>query len=189
MPLATAPRGSRRARRTAPPTDRLSRLDTLLDRPADQRRREYQYRFAQSAVFGLPVLALQWFGPSLGGPEADRWVALLQALLAGWVLYVGVAGMLFESVLRLGRRQFSADLLPSVAAVALFAIGLWRAVPLLAGETRPTLGSTFHWSVLIPMIWTGLRCFLAAREPEALSTLSTRRSGGSGRSTGGSSPA
>src|SRR5687767_3056847 len=71
-------------------------LQSLLDRPVSERLRESKYRFAQSVVFGLPVLALQWFGYRLGGTEADRWIGLLQLLLAGWIMYVGAAGLLFE---------------------------------------------------------------------------------------------
>src|SRR3954466_3838186 len=74
-------------------------FETLLNRPREQRVREFKYRFAQSAVFGLPVLALQRFGPALGGAESPRWVGVLQLLLAGWVVYVGAAGMLFEGAL------------------------------------------------------------------------------------------
>ena len=159
----------------------MSRLDALLDRPADQRRREYQYRFAQSVVFGLPVLALQWFGRSLGGAEAARWVAVLQAALAGWVVYVGAAGMLFESLLRLGRRQVAADLVPSAAAVALFAVGAWHAA-LLVADAAAHPAQTFHWSVLLLIGWTGMRWRLSAR---SVQPPSTRRSAGSGRSTGG----
>ena len=58
-------------------------LHSVIDRPQAQRLQEFRYRFGQSVVFGLPVLALQWFGRSLGGAESERWVALLQALLAG----------------------------------------------------------------------------------------------------------
>lgn len=165
----------------------MSRLDDLLARPPDQRLREYRYRFAQSVVFGLPVLALQWFGRSLGGAEADRWVAILQTLLTGWVLYVGAVGMLFESVLRLGRRQLAADLVPSTAAVAAFAIGVWRTF-LLVAEPTTAPAPTFHWSVLILIGWTGLRWHLGARSVRPPNSLpsSTRRSAGSGRSTGGS---
>src|SRR4051812_19198715 len=69
-------------------------LHSVLDRPEAQRLQEFRYRFGQSVVFGLPVLALQWFGRSLGGAESDRWVALLQGLLAGWVVYVAATGVL-----------------------------------------------------------------------------------------------
>jgi hypothetical protein len=128
---------------------------------------------------------LQWFGRSLGGPEAERWVAILQTLLTGWVVYVGAAGMLFESVLRLGRRELAADLVPSTAAVALFAIGAWRTV-LLVGDAGAAPAPTFHWSVLVLIGWTGVRWSLSAR---SVQPLKTRRSAGSGRSTGGCGPA
>jgi cation transport ATPase len=146
----------------------LNRLDALLARPADQRRREYQYRFAQSAVFGLPVLALEAFGRSLGGPEANRWVAILQGLLAGWVVYVGAGGMLFEAVLQLARGRPVADLLPAGGAVAFYAVGLWRTGLLLAhSETASPL---FYWPVLILTTWCGLRWLLTARRaPEPAS--------------------
>lgn len=136
----------------------MSGLDDLLARPPDQRRREYQYRFAQSVVFGLPVLALQFYGRSLGGPEADRWVALLQALLAGWVVYVGAAGMLFESLLLLARRRFAADLVPAVAAAGFYLVGLARSAPFLFNPTPlHPIRPTFHWAVAVVVAWSGWR--------------------------------
>ena len=103
---------------TSPPdVDPTSELAKVLNRPRSERLREYKYRFAQSAVFGLPVIALHFFGPSLGGPEAGRWVGLLQLLLAGWVMYVGAMGMLVEAILR---RKITAD-----GVVAMLAIGLY----------------------------------------------------------------
>lgn len=127
----------------------------LLDRPPDQRRREYQYRFAQAVVFGLPVLALQRFGHSLGGQEAGRWVAILQGLLAGWVVYIGAAGMLFESMVWLFRRRFTADLLPAAAAVLLYLLTLVR-----IATARPPW---FHWAVVVIVAWTGVRWWGLAR--------------------------
>ena len=81
-------------------------LAAILNRPASERLREYKYRFAQSTVFGLPVIALHYLGPTLGGPEAGRWSGLFQLLLTGWVMYVGVVGMLIEGILR---RRLTAD--------------------------------------------------------------------------------
>jgi cation transport ATPase len=101
-------------------------VDSPLSRPAQQRLREYKYRCAQSLVFGLPVIGLQWFGHRLGGApaESERWVAILQALLTGWVIYVAAAGMLFEGIV-LTRRYVvpSADLIVAVASVCMFLIG------------------------------------------------------------------
>ena len=74
-------------------------------------------------MFGLPVLALQWKGTALGGAEADRWVGILQALLAGWVVYVGAAGMLFEGLILLPRRVM-AELIPALLAVAAYLFSL-----------------------------------------------------------------
>src|SRR2546428_9823632 len=77
----------------------------VFDRSAAQRRQEFKYRFGQSIVFGLPVIALQWFGRSLGGAEPDRWVTLFQALLAGWAVYVRATRMLGEGGLLLPVRR------------------------------------------------------------------------------------
>src|SRR5262249_39243503 len=100
-------------------------LDDLLNRPLDQRIKEYRYRCAQAVVFGLPVAALEIFGPALDRNGHERWVPPLQALLAGWVCYVGAMGMLFESILMLGMKRISADLVPSLFAVGCF---LWSAL-------------------------------------------------------------
>src|SRR4051812_28011999 len=85
-------------------------LRELLTRPPTERAREYRFRFGQSIVFGLPVVVLQFWGTGLGGREAAKWVGIFQALLAGWVVYVSAAGMLFEGILLLPRRV-SADLI------------------------------------------------------------------------------
>ena len=138
---------------------------SVLDRPPTQRKLEYQYRFAQSAVFGLPVLALQFFGHSLGGAESHRWVAILQVVLAGWVVYVGAAGMLFEGLLTLlQRRRLTADLLPAAAAVALYLLTLLRlAAYTIAAAPGPFPTTGFHWTVLLLATWTGYRWWRYAR--------------------------
>src|SRR5687768_11480461 len=132
IPPATAPPDSLRVRPIEPPPpepashpaataadsrtpDRLFPAPALpsheaLDRPPHQRLLEHRYRFGQAMVFGLPVWGLQLYGRSLGGPEADRWVAVLQALLAGWVVYVAAAGMMFEGIVQVGRRKLDTDL-------------------------------------------------------------------------------
>src|SRR4051812_39463558 len=105
----------------SPPTSStMSRLESLLARPDEQRLSEYKYRCAQAIIFGLPVIGLQYFGASLGGPEAPRWVAILQALLAGWVVWIGTAGMLFEGLILLPRRGPTIDLFVAAAAIALY---------------------------------------------------------------------
>ena len=140
-------------------------LQSLLDRPQPHRTREYQYRFAQSVVFGLPVLALQLYGRSLGGPEAGRWVAILQALLAGWVVYVGAMGMLFEGLIWLARRRVTADLLPAAAAVLLYLLTLARLIT-AAFSGRPLPNPWFHWAVLLLALWTGLRWWHSTRRAD-----------------------
>lgn len=111
------------------------------------------------------------FGRSLGGPEADRWVAVLQALLATWVVYVGAAGMLFEGLLLLTRRHIAADLLPSLAALGLYLSAVVHTVQVLVKvAATPRAGSPgFHWVVLLLVVWTGLRwgwLSLSGRSPE-----------------------
>src|SRR5450432_15180 len=102
-------------------TDEQSPLRLALARPRDQRCREYKYRCAQAIIFGLPVVALQYFGKSLGvtPQESSRWIAILQALLAGWVTYVAAAGMLFEGIILLPQK-FRADLLVAAIAIAFY---------------------------------------------------------------------
>jgi hypothetical protein len=133
-----------------------------LNRPAEQRIREFKYRFAQSLVFGLPVLVLQWFGHSLGGApgEADRWVPLLQALLAGWVAYVAATGMLVEGVLAVWAGKITITLADAVVALFAILLYLFSVISVLGifihGELlyRPLL---FHFVVLILLLWCGVR--------------------------------
>ena len=133
----------------------------VLDRPKAQRVQEFRYRFGQAVVFGLPVLALQWFGRSLGGAESGRWVALFQALLAGWVVYVAATGMLAERVLwLLGKVRaplaVRADALVGGLCVAVYLASLGRPLGLLVS---PGFGwpSGFHWCVLTIGLWSALR--------------------------------
>jgi cation transport ATPase len=137
-------------------SDTTNQLKQLLGRPRDQRRREYGYRCAQSLVFGVPVVALHYFGTSLGGPEAPRYVAVLQALLCGWVMYVGAAGMLAEGWLLLrARRRASVDGVVAVTAILVYILSLVAAVQILMA--RRHLPLFFHVSVLIVATWTGIR--------------------------------
>ena len=137
--------------RTPEPSQK-SQVQSVLERPAAERVREYKYRFAQSVVFGLPVVALEVRGGSLGGPEAGRWVRFFQGLLAGWVIYVGAAGMLFEGLLLL-RRRMTSDLVVAAAAVGMYCAG-WLAAGWFCG------------AVLLVGVWTGLRWWRGARKPE-----------------------
>src|SRR5687767_8481385 len=118
--------------------------------PLHERIRQYKYRFAQSLVFGLPVIALELWGRALGGREADRWVLFLQALLAGWVMYVGAAGMLVGGLLALPK--LAPDLPVAAATIACYLTALASfAVPTL----RPW--SLFTCSVVLVITWSGFQ--------------------------------
>src|SRR5688572_9615705 len=90
-----------------PPPPAHSPLLGVLQRSNSERLREYKYRFAQTMVFGLPVIALAVWGRVLGPTDHQRWSSLFQALLTGWILYVNL-GLLIEPAMR---RRLSADLL------------------------------------------------------------------------------
>ena len=160
----------------ASPSDRtpqspsaLPATPSLLDRSDLERLREFKYRFGQSIVFGLPVAALELVGRSLGGHEADRWVSLLQGLLAGWVVYVAATGMAVEGVLLLvARRRLSAWLLTdaavSCASLLLYLISLLRLVPLLTGNSiADRLPSFFTAAVVLLAAWSCLRWWTIKR--------------------------
>jgi cation transport ATPase len=144
-------------------------VDELLTRPADQRRREYKYRFSQSVVFGLPVIALQYLGPMLGPRDAERWVGVLQALLTGWVIYVN-SGMIFEGViLLLGRRGVTLDLVVMVTSLCLYAASVLSVMHIFSpGHHLWFEPLLFHAAVILLGAWNGLRWWLmasAARAP------------------------
>jgi hypothetical protein len=124
-----------------------SQIANLLSRPRDQRLREYKYRFAQSIVFGLPVVALQFWGRALGPIDSDRWVSLLQALLCGWVLYVNL-GMLFEGLLLL-RERVSGDFIVASIASALY---LASAVSAVHGIVTARLWYPLLFHVVVTML-------------------------------------
>ena len=135
----------------------------MLNRPAEQRLREYKYRFSQSIVFGLPVLALQYYGPRLGPTDSQRWVSLLQALLCGWVLYVNL-GMFFEGVILLAQR-ITGDFLIASLAIALYLASLISAVHGIV-TTRLWYPLLFHVCVIVLALWTAWRWrALARRRP------------------------
>src|SRR5690349_6759759 len=108
-------------RTPTPPAPKTDAAPPSADRDAIERVRQWKYRFAQSVVFGIPVIGLHFLGPRLGGPEAARWVGLFEAILAGWVLYVGALGMIGDAVLR---EKLTIHLVIAVAAIAAYAAGL-----------------------------------------------------------------
>lgn len=154
-----------------PDTDSPPASANLLDRPKSQRVLEFRYRLGQSVVFGLPVLALEGFGRSLGGAEADRWVSVLQALLAGWVVYVGAGGMLAEGMLLLLLRRRAAGWLLADATVALvtlcgYVLGAAKMIGLIF-SALPRWPSTFHACVLLVAAWSALRWWVVSRSVPA----------------------
>jgi energy-converting hydrogenase Eha subunit A len=134
-------------------------VQALLNRPAAERQREHRYRFSQSVVFGLPVIALQWFGHRLGGDEAAIWIAVFQALLAGWVIYVAATGMLVEAM-RL--RRLTLDAAAAGVAVALYLASILATLMLLL-DAPGWVTALYHWSVLVLIAWTGTQWWRLAR--------------------------
>jgi hypothetical protein len=158
-------------RPTAPP-DPLDAINRLLARPLADRVREHKYRFAQSVVFGLPVVALQLFGGRLGGVSSGTWVGLLQALLAGWVMYVGAAAMLFESVLLLRRGRPTADGLVAFLAIALYGAGFAAWLGIVLGAAPPVAERAralglMAWAAVLTATWTGARWWWLSRRARA----------------------
>ena len=143
--------------RSEPPETQSVSADipnSAFDRPLGERVREFRYRFAQTFIFGAPVLALQWFGPRLGGPEAPRFIAVFQAILSGWILYVAGAGMLFGAWL---------DAIVALLAVCMYLFGLVCIAPLVLTGHMLNRSPAFHWPVILLLIWTGLRWWQLSR--------------------------
>ena len=140
--------------KTMPDPEASPEIRAVLNRPATERLREYKYRFAQSTVFGLPVIALHYFGPSLGGPEAGRWAGMLQMLLAGWVIYVGAMGMLVEGILL---RKTTADALIALLAIGLYLASAIGVVSLFATAKPSAIPGMFHAAVILIMVWTAVQ--------------------------------
>ena len=166
---------------TEPSTgNRQPEIGNLLARPDEQRLREYKYRFSQAVVFGLPVIALQLWGSALGGPEAERWVGILQALLGGWVVYVGAAGMLFEGlVLLFGAtpRRLTADLPVALAAVLTYLYSLASVLHVFVDGRLAYRPLWFHACVALLALWTGIQWVRWSRRLRRLDPESADRRG------------
>ena len=137
-----------------PDSEASSQIRAVLNRPPSERLREYKYRFAQSTVFGLPVIALHYFGPSLGGPEAGRWVGMLQTLLAGWVMYVGAMGMLVEGILL---RKVTADAIAALVAISLYLSSAFGVVYLFVTMRPSTIPESFHLAIILTITWAAIQ--------------------------------
>ena len=126
----------------------------LLNRPVAERLREYKYRFAQSTVFGLPVLALHFIGPQLGGSEAPRWIGLLEILLAGWVVYVGILAMIVEAIIR---KRAGLDSVLAGAALISYLIAAFLYARLMVQLQPFRLMWGFPTEVMIAIVLNGMR--------------------------------
>ena len=135
-------------------------IAAILNRPNSERLREYKYRFAQSTVFGLPVIALHFFGPLLGGEESGRWIGLFQMLLAGWVMYVGVMGMLVESLLR---RCITADGLVALAAIFCYLSAVGALFYLFTTSKPLQFHGEFYWAVIASILWSAVQWFRTSK--------------------------
>jgi hypothetical protein len=151
-----------------PPDPPPGIIHSLITRPIQQRRLEFKYRCAQSLVFGIPVVTLQWFGQRLGGAEAARWAAVFQALLAGWVVYVAASGMVVEGVLVLVARRATqfliCDLSVSLIAIVVYAVSVGCLFARMFGQEYWLVsGSASTAAVVILVAWTGLRWLTLSR--------------------------
>ncbi len=108
-------------------------------------------------------MGLQLFGRSLGGSpaEAQRWVALLQALLSGWIVYVAATGLLIEGLLF--PRKFTADLSIAIVATLLFLASFLATLAITFRGVAPAFSPRFHWVVLLLALWCGLRWWMLWR--------------------------
>jgi cation transport ATPase len=131
-------------------------IQTVLDRPISERLREHKYRFAQCVVFGIPVIALHFLGPKLGGADAARWTGLLQSLLTGWIVYLGAIPLLAEGFLLIMHRQFKIDVLIGHCAVVLYIIGVAGWIMTVRGRTA-FYPSAFSFCVIILVLWSGVQ--------------------------------
>ena len=131
-------------------------IQSILNRPLSERIREHKYRFAQCLIFGIPVLALHYLGPKLGGSDAPRWTGLLQSLLAGWILYIGAIPLLAEGVLLMAHRQFKLDILIALSAIVLYILGLTGWIMTLRGRAA-SFPSAFSCSVVVLVLWSGVQ--------------------------------
>jgi cation transport ATPase len=138
-------------------------LHQLLDRPAAERCREYRYRFGQSIVFGLPVIALGLFGPVVGGPESGRWIGLLQLLLGGWVIYIGALALLIDAILR---RRVTADALVAALSLLLYLLGAAGVIYLFVTARSHQQRWAFAVEVAVLCAWNGAQWLRHRRHGE-----------------------
>jgi cation transport ATPase len=136
-------------------------LSDLTNRSQTERLREFKYRFAQSAVFGLPVLALHFYGPFLGRAEAPRWIGFLEILLSGWVVWIGLFAMVVEALL-IKIPTFD-SIIASIGLVA-FLFAAISFIRLLLSQSVSHLMIGFPVAVAISILWNGLRWKMIERQ-------------------------
>jgi hypothetical protein len=137
------------------PSDLIDPVQELLNRPVEHRAREYRYRFAQTVVFGLPVVGLWAWGPMLDPNGYGRWGTVLEALLTGWILYVN-AGMVIEGLML---RRVTGDLVVSSLVVGMYGWGVvWMIGNLVSGAGSGAI--LFLVCVVVLGGWTGVRWVL-----------------------------
>ena len=117
--------------------------------PSNDRVIQYKYRFGQSVVFGIPVIALHFFARKLGPEDWERWGSLLQALLAGWVVYVNL-GMLVEAAMI---KRLTVDAVITAIAVTLYLYSIISAAHGIV-TARLLYPLMFHVSVILLAAWS-----------------------------------
>jgi hypothetical protein len=116
------------------------------------------------------VLALQLFGPSLGGPESSKWIGLFQALLAGWVMYIGALPILLEEAMDTmlrprHQRSRSLSMLVVLLALMFYVIGIATWVLILLRRS-PIIPAPFAITVSIVILWCGWKSLRLSRRPQ-----------------------
>lgn len=100
------------------------RPDNTLDELRRQITHEYKSRLATVVVFGLPAVALHYWGPMLAGnaigPRSMAYPWLMEMLLVGWGCLAGGWPILWQGALSLARLRAGADVLTSLIVAAAF---------------------------------------------------------------------
>lgn len=115
---------------------------------------EYKSRFATAIMFGLPALALHWFGEFLaGGAQSPRdmlYPWLIEMLLVGWVCIAAGWPILWQGALSLRGLRMTNDLLTSFIIFAAFVPSALFSIGVIIGVDPPFAlrGPTFHAALL-----------------------------------------
>ena len=107
------------------------------------------------------MLALQWFGPRLGGAESERWIGILQALLCGWIVYVAAVGMTVGAVLEFAP-PLVGDLIVGMASILMCLWSMGAVIPVFVTGHLAYHPILFHLIVMLLLVWTAIRWFWLA---------------------------